>query len=428
MNYEECLEYISTAYKFNKKAGTERIAILLEHMGNPHKKLKFVHVAGTNGKGSTTSFISNILMDANYKVGIYTSPFITSFTERIRINNKDIEKEAVASIISNIKDIVDDFHLKGIITPTEFDIVTATAFQYYADNNCDIVVLETGLGGKHDSTNVIETNEASIITTIGLDHMDILGTDICDIAWHKAGIIKEGSDVIVYPQEDKIVDIFETVSQEKKCKFHRVLLSDIEARYGSIEENKVVNSKFDYNKMKDLEITLLGKHQIINAAVAVETVSVLSCKGYEITEKNIRDGLLKTTWVGRLEILKRSPIFIVDGAHNTQGVDVLLDNIELYFENKSIIFIVGILSDKDYKAMLQSVAPFAKQFITVTPNNKRAVDGEQLAAYLSCYHEDVVCAETIEKAIELSMQQKCDVICAFGSLYLISEIRNHIRH
>lgn len=423
MNYKEALEYIEQIPSFRKKPSLKAIDELLGYLNNPHKNLKFVHVAGTNGKGSTTAFISTILMEANYKVGIYTSPYITDFTERIKVNSHEIEKNIFAKLITELEGKISLMHKETKeIAPTYFDIITAVAFKYFSDLKCDIVVLETGLGGRFDSTNIIENNELAVITAIGLDHMSILGNTIAEISKEKAGIIKENSHVVVYPQSREILNVFKEVSEEQNCKFHIIDLTNVTV----IKNVKPLeNSRFNYKHLKNLEISLLGKHQILNSVVAIEAIEILNNNKYSISEKNIKDGLLKTYCKGRFEILKTSPFFVIDGAHNIQGVKALVDNIKYYFPRKKITFIVGILKDKDYKDMLQIVVPIAYKFITVTPHNHRALKGEYLASYLKEYHKNVEYMKDT-KAITSIKQNDDEVICAFGSLYLISEIRGYI--
>lgn len=420
MNYIDAINYIMMSRTFSKKAGLHRIKELLSYMGNPHKDLKFIHIAGTNGKGSTTSFISNILIEAGYKVGTYTSPHIMKFTERIKVNNNEIPEEYIAEITSQIKLKIDELDEGNNNIPTVFDIITAIAFKYFFDMKCEIVVLETGLGGTYDSTNIIKSNEASVITAIGHEHTDILGKDINSIALHKAGIIKENSDVIVYPQEKYIMDIFEKVSYEKKSRFNPVLQENIIKK----DNNKnLTSTEFSYKNLNNLSISLLGSHQIVNASVSIETIFALKQKGYRITDDNIKCGLSKTRWPARFELLCTSPTFIIDGAHNPQSALTLVESIKEYFVDKKITFITGVLSDKDYKATLQPVIHMANKFITLTPNSSRALSGKCLADYLAKYHNNVTYAKDISTALQHCLEEKDEIICAFGSLYLVSEIR-----
>ncbi|MBW8381804.1 MAG: bifunctional folylpolyglutamate synthase/dihydrofolate synthase, partial [Youngiibacter sp.] len=367
MDNIEALQYIKDSLKFGSILGLDRIERLLERMDNPHRKLKYVHVAGTNGKGSTVAFISSILMAAGYRVGTYTSPSIERFNERIRVNGEDIENEALASIITDIKGHIDDMVSKGEENPTEFEITTALAFQYFLDKECDIVVLEVGLGGRLDSTNVIESPEVCVITTIDFDHMEILGNTLPLIASEKAGIIKAGSDVILYPQSEEAEDV---ILSKADSLVARVRKADFDSIH--ILSSDVFSQTFNYKGMQALTIRLAGLHQTRNATVAIEAALLLSEKGWAIDEYAIRRGLDSARWPGRFELLCEEPIFIADGAHNSQGVAMLRKNLEQLFPDRKITFIMGVLADKDYAEMVSEIAPIAQRFITVDVDNKRA--------------------------------------------------------
>lgn len=421
MNYDQAIEYIHGTSKFGVKLGLENVKTLLDLMGNPHKKLRYVHVAGTNGKGSTVAFIGSILVESGYRVGIYTSPFIQRFTERIRINNDEISKEDLARIASFVREKVEIMVSKGFNHPTEFEIVTAIAFQYFFEQDCDIVVLEVGLGGRFDSTNVIDDPLVSVITTISYDHMDILGDTLSKIAFEKAGIIKDGTNVVLYPQADEAERVFEEVCKEKKAKLNKISFDVAKILGFSID-----GQEFNYKEMKSLRISLLGKHQIKNAVTAIEAVSVLREKGYNITEDSIRKGLLKAKWPGRLEVLCRKPVFIIDGAHNLEGARALTGFLKEYFPQNKIVFIMGILKDKEYLSIIEEVVPYAKYIITVTPQNKRALPAKELSEIIKRYCNNIVTSDTIEGAVKKSLELTPEdgLICAFGSLYYIGEVRS----
>lgn len=424
MNYNEALEYIHGTKKFGWKLGLHNIGVLLELMGNPHKKLKYVHVAGTNGKGSTVTFISDILIAAGYKVGTYTSPYLERFTERMRINNEDIPEETLARITGFVKGKIALMLEKGENHPTEFEVVTAIAFQYYYESNCDVVVLEVGLGGRFDSTNIIDVPLAAVITTISFDHMEYLGNTLGEIAFEKAGIIKEGCDVVLYPQEPEAEKVFEAACKERKCKLQRVDFTQLNPGDFGVD-----GQEFDFGLYKGLKISLLGRHQLKNAAVALTAIKILRSKGYEISEEALRKGLLSAKWPGRLEVLSTKPVFLVDGAHNIEGVRNLAENLKLYFPDKKATFIFGVLKDKDYMSMIEAIAPLAKGFITITPENERAMSAKDLAIVLQPYCKNVAASDTIEIAIEKSMSSATseDIICAFGSLYYIGDVRKYFK-
>jgi len=425
MNYTEALEYIHGTRKFGCKLGLENIKTLLGMLENPHEKLRYVHVAGTNGKGSTVAFISSILIESGYKTGIFISPYIERFTERIRVNSEEIPQEDLARITGVVKEKVDEMLNKGLPHPTEFEIVTAIAFQYYYEMKCDVVVLEVGLGGRFDSTNVIGAPLASVITSISYDHMDILGNTLSQIAFEKAGIIKNNSDVVLYPQEKEVEKVIENACYERNSNLHKARFEDIRVIDYNIE-----GQMFNFGLYENLKIRLLGDHQLKNAAVALETCKILAYKGYRITEKTIRKGLEETSWPGRMEVVCKNPLVLIDGAHNIDGVRVLAKNLDKYFSNKKKIFIMGVLKDKEYKAMIEVIAPIADRIITVTPLSERALSAVELAEIIKPYCKNVSISGTIESGIITAVQiyTNYDIICAFGSLHYIGEVRRYFEN
>lgn len=424
MNYEEAMEYIHGTLKFGSKLGLESISKLMDLMGNPQKKLKFVHIAGTNGKGSTTAFISNILMDSGYRTGIFTSPYIQRFTERIKVDNEEIDTVDLAEIITFVKSKIDIMLEMGFSHPTEFEIITAAAFEYYYREKCDIVVLEVGLGGRFDSTNVIESPEVSVITTISLDHTDRLGGTLAEIAYQKAGIIKKNCPTVVYPQVPEAGQVFEDVCRDLKSGIHIVKLDSLSLKKFGLE-----GQTFDYKDYTSLNIKLLGDHQLRNAAVAIDVCEVLINKGYKIANTNIRNGIANTTWPGRLEIINTNPVVLIDGAHNPEGGNALNAALERYFNQKEKVFIVGFLGDKDYDQIMDMLADKAKLVITVTPDNPRAIPSGELAAKLAKYSNCVMDGITLDNGLRLALENvgPNGVICAFGSLYMIGRIRDFFR-
>lgn len=420
MNYEEAMQYIHGTLKFGSKLGLERITGLTELLGNPQKKLKFVHITGTNGKGSTTALISNILIDSGYKTGIFTSPYIQRFTERIKVDNNEIEPDELADIIGLIKSKIDTMIKMGLEHPTEFEIITAAAFEYFHRKRCDIVVLEVGLGGRYDSTNIIDSPEVSAITTISLDHTDKLGGTLEEIAYIKAGIIKQDSDAVVYPQPDKIMKIFKDECRLKNSVFHDVSFEDLK-----LKEFCQDGQLFDYKEYQNLRIRLLGDHQLCNAAVAIDTCEVLINKGYKIANTNIRNGIATTTWPGRLEIINTDPLILIDGAHNLEGGQSLNAALDRYFSEKEKVFIVGFLWDKDYDHIMELLAGKARLIVAVTPDNPRAVPSGELAEKLYKYSSNVRDGITLENGLKLALENvgPNSMVCAFGSLYMIGRIR-----
>lgn len=426
MEYQEALDYIHGTLKFGSKLGLHNIACLLKLMGEPHKKLKYVHVAGTNGKGSTVAFISSILAESGYKTGIFTSPYLERFTERIKINDTEISESDLARITGFVKSKVEAMVAEGENHPTEFEIVTAIAFQYYYEKECDIVVLEVGLGGRLDSTNVIDSPLVSVITTISYDHMGILGNSISQIAAEKAGIIKYCSDVVIYPQLAEAEAVIMKKAQEMNADIKIADFSSINIKEYSAD-GQVFNYKFeDGEVLNSLKISLLGDHQVKNAVLAINAVRVLKDKGIKITEASIRSGLEKARWSGRLEVLSKKPIIIIDGAHNAEGAQSLSDSLRKYFPKMDKIFIFGVLGDKEYDKIIKAVIPTAKAVITVSPKSDRALKAGELANLVKGYCNNVFISDTIEDAVRTSLQivSDSDLICCFGSLYYIGEIRS----
>ncbi|MFA5522904.1 MAG: folylpolyglutamate synthase/dihydrofolate synthase family protein [Tissierellales bacterium] len=425
MNYREALDYIHGTKKFGSKLGLHNISELLRLLGNPQNGLSFIHVAGTNGKGSASSFIANTLIEGGYKVGLFTSPYLEVFNERMRINNQDISDDSLAKITFSVKKKVEEMLNKGMTHPTEFEIVTAIAMQYYKEEKVDFVVLEVGLGGRYDSTNVIENSIASVITTISMDHLDILGDTLGKIAYEKAGIIKDNGFVISYPQDKEAEEVIVEVAKDKNARLSFVPTENLD-----IIETTESGSKFNFEykniKMSDLEIGLIGKHQIQNAATALTTILALREEGYlSVSDETIRRGLKGTKWSGRLEVLRRKPTFLVDGAHNIQGIQALKKTISSIFKYDKLILGVAILSDKDVDHMVEELVPIADKIVVTEANIFRAMKAEELAAKIEKYNNNIVIESNIEKAVQktLEIANENDLIVFSGSLYLIGDVR-----
>ena len=420
MNYNEALNFISESHKFGMRLGLDNMKRLLELLGNPQEKLNIIHVAGTNGKGSTCSFISTILVECGYKVGLYTSPYLETFTERIRINNENIPEEKVANIISLIKEKIDIMIKEGYEYPTEFEIVTAMAFYYYFIENTDYVVLEVGLGGRYDATNVIDKSLVSVITSISLDHTGILGDTLEKIAYEKAGIIKENGTVFVYNQTDIVKNVIKEVCNKKNAKYIEVDFDDV-----IIKKSDINYQSFDYKKYKDIKINLIGEHQIKNSILALNVVEFISDN---VNLDIIKKGIDKTKWAGRIEKLSKSPLFIIDGAHNEDGAKSLQKVLDKNLKDKNMTLIIGMLEDKDIDTVLEILIPYFNKVITTTPNNTRAISCDKLKDRVYKYNKNVTSMQQIEKAVEyvLENSKKDDVIICAGSLYMIGEVRKEV--
>lgn len=428
MNYNEALQFIHESHKFGMRLGLDNIKKLLELLGDPQNNLKIIHVAGTNGKGSTCSFISSILKESGYKVGLYTSPFLETFTERIRVNGENIREEEVGKIVSLIKEKIEIMVSEGYSYPTEFEIVTAMAFYYYNQEKVDFVALEVGLGGRYDATNVIDKPVVSAITSISLDHTGILGDTLAKIAFEKGGIIKEDCPTIVYPQQEEASEVIKNICAEKKSKYIECDFKNIEIKSSNIN-SQIYNCNINGKELRDVEIKLIGDHQIKNSIVALNVIEYLNdIKITNISEENIRKGLLETKWPGRIEKISENPMFIIDGAHNEEGAKSLANSIDKYFENKNKILVIGMLEDKDIESVLDLLIPKFNKVITTTPDNPRAIDANKLKEKIERYNIEVTCKPNIKEAVDyaLEISNKDDVIISAGSLYMIGNVRTII--
>lgn len=425
MNYEGSLKYIEETHKFGVRLGLDNIGKLLDLLGNPQENLNIIHVAGTNGKGSTCSFISSILKEAGYKVGLYTSPFLETFTERIRVNGENIPEESVARIVTIMKEKIEQMVSEGYSYPTEFEIVTAMAFYYYNEQKVDYVALEVGMGGRYDATNIINQSEVSVITSISLDHIGILGDTVEKIAYEKGGIIKENGTVIIYDQSEEVKNVIKDICKDKNAKYIEVKFDNIK-----INQSDIYSQNYDCNVMdkgyKNLEIKLIGDHQINNSMLALSVMEHLKeAKNLTISEEDIRKGLINTRWPGRIEKIKENPIFIIDGAHNEDGAKSLAKAIEKNFKGKNLTLLIGMLEDKDIEGVLEILMPNFNKVITTTPDNPRAISCEVLKEKILKYVDNVVAKPQIEEAVKYTLENACeeDIIISAGSLYMIGTVR-----
>lgn len=429
MDYNEALKYIHESHKFGIRLGLDNIKKLLELLDNPQDKLKIIHVAGTNGKGSTCSFISTILKESGYKVGLYTSPFLETFTERIRVNGENIPKDEVGNIVSLIKEKIEIMVNEGYSCPTEFEIVTAMAFYYFNNENVDFVALEVGLGGRYDATNVIEKPIVSVITSISLDHIGVLGDTLSKIAFEKGGIIKENCSTIVYPQKEEAGQVIKNICKENKSKYIECNFNDINIKESNINLQRydcIINKK----EYEDLEIRLIGEHQVNNSVLALNVIDYINDNlDLNISQESMRKGLIETEWPGRIEKIKENPMFIIDGAHNEEGAESLAKSIDRYFEDKNKVLIIGMLEDKDITSVLDILIPRFNKVITTTPDNPRAIEANKLKEKINKYNIEVICKPQIKDAVDYVFQttKKDDVIISAGSLYMIGNVRTIIK-
>lgn len=422
MNYNEALDFIHGALKLGSKLGLSNIRELLRRLGSPDKKLKFIHVAGTNGKGTVTNVIARILIEQGYRVGIYTSPFVHYFNERIAINGKLIENEDIAFFTSLVKKACDDMVNDGLSHPTEFELVTALGLLYFAHKSCDFVVLEVGLGGRLDATNVIDKPLCAVITSISFDHMEYLGDTISKIATEKCGIIKDGSYVSVYPeQDDEAMSIIEKTCKDKNA---NLVVADMP----NILESDLSGSVFDYKDYKKLRLNLIGEHMVKNAVTAIEAIEILRKQGIEVCDESIRKGVEAVKWKGRFEVISKEPLIILDGAHNISGIEAFKKTVEQNLEGKKLVFIMGMLSDKEYDESVKRIAPLAEFFITVDVPSPRTLPAKDLAQVVLKYNDNVYAAKDVKDAVSKAYAYKANAILTFGSLYLLGDIKREFEN
>ena len=417
MNIDETLSYIHAVCWRSSIPGLERIRALLALMGDPQKDMKFIHVTGTNGKGSTCAIMASILRAAGYRTGLYTSPFLIRFNERMQVDGRQITDDELCEITAQVRPLADSLDPH----PTEFEMVTAIAFAYFARHNCDIVVCEVGMGGEFDATNVIPAPEAAVFCNIGLDHTQYLGDTIEKIAATKAGIIKPGCDAVLYRQTASAEEIIRQRCERLGVPLHLADFDGIRLESAGLE-----GQVFDWEELTGLRLPLLGRHQLCNAAVALTAIRVLQARGWAITDSHIRRGLASTDWPGRFQIIGRDPLFIIDGGHNPQCMGAIRQALEELYPGKKIYFLVGVLEDKDYHSMVGQLLPLAKAFITITPDSQRALQAQALADYLRGEGAEAHSCETVQQGMEkaLSMAGPEDVVCVCGSLYMIGEARH----
>lgn len=440
MTYTQAVTYIKESHDQVIRLGLERMDALLERLGDPQKHLRFIHVAGTNGKGSVCAVTAQILQCAGYRTGLFTSPVISDYREQFQVDGEMIPQETFARLADTVKQACD--HMDD--PPSEFEKAVALAFLYFVETNCDLVVLEVGLGGADDATNVIDTPEVAAIVTIDYDHMGFLGNTLEQIAQKKSGIIKEGAVVVTADQQDVVMDVL-----ERRCRKMHATLIRTSAKNVHIIEKTLDGQRFIYDDGMDsgghidhidpdegdsgrlpsgITLSLLGDHQCANAAVVLEIIRCLQMKGWHISDRAVRKGMKTVRWPGRFEVLSKDPLIIVDGAHNPDGIRALSHNLGEYCAGETFIFITGILKDKDYHEMLMQMLPFAHSFLTVAPDNPRAMSADACAKEIrmcgfggeieAFTDKQQAAAHAVNAAIQTGHP-----ICAFGSLYSVGALK-----
>ena len=415
MNYTEALEYIHSVCWMGSRPGLERISELCALLGDPQKGLKFVHVAGTNGKGSFCSMTASILREAGYRTGLYTSPYVRRFNERMSIDGADISDDELAEITAYVKPFAEGMQSK----PTEFELITAIAFEYFKRHNCDVVVLETGMGGRLDATNIIEQPLISVITGIALDHVAFLGDTVEKIAAEKAGIIKQGAPVHWGGKDENAARVIAERAAELGVEFHS-------ADYSKLKNVKptVEGTIFDYDGYSELKIQLLGLYQPENAASVVSSIPLLRAQGLEISDQAVRRGLEKTRWAARFERMASDPTVIYDGSHNPQGIEAAVRSIRGIFGDSRINVLTGVLRDKDYRYIAETLSGVADKVWCVTPDNDRALTASEYAALFREFGREAVACETLAEGVSAAYadsKERGVAMIALGSLYMYCE-------
>ena len=419
MNYKEARVYLDEVSKYGSVLGLESMRELLHRLGDPQNELKFIHISGTNGKGSVLAYLSTILSGAGYRTGRYISPTLFSYRERIQVDGEYIEKESLACHVTAIAAAAEDMQKAGLPSPTVFEIETALAFLYFKEKRCDIVTLEVGCGGLLDATNVITTTLMEVIASISMDHTDLLGDTLAKIAAQKAGIIKPDTMVVSAQQKSEAAQVIEDTCKEQHCTLQMVDESKISnVHYGAEGQT------FSYKTWENVAISLAGSYQIKNAALALEGVEALRKLGYALSDQQVREGLLHTAWRGRFTTLRRDPTVIIDGAHNPAAALELKESLERYFPGKTLYFVMGMFKDKDYAQVIDLTAPLARHIITVeTPGNPRAMPARELAEAVGKVNPSVEWADSVAHGVEkaLAIAGKEDAVIVFGSLSFLGE-------
>lgn len=399
--------------------GLSSITALMEQLHNPQDKLKIIHVAGTNGKGSVCAFLQQILIEAGYRIGLYTSPAVFEYRERFLVQKKQITDEIFYECVDKVKKACEKIVAEEQPHPTLFEIETAVAFLFFLREKCDVVIVEVGMGGATDATNVISKSLCSVFASIGKDHTQFLGDTLKEIAEVKAGIIKEKGAVVSIWQEKEVLDVLQNTALEKQASF---LLAEKKKRM--LEKGNTFC--FSYKDYKKIELSMAGTFQLDNCVLALEVISFLKTKGFDISDEAVKTGVKKTNWHGRMEKICNAPRFYIDGAHNVPAVKRLAETLEKDFTNQTRTFIIGVLADKEHGKMLQEILPYAKDVITVTPQNERALPAHDLLEEIRSLGYKAEESRTMEEAVAMAGQKGNDMILAFGSLSYLAELKKNV--
>lgn len=418
--------YFGGLQKLGVVLGLERMRSLMGELGNVQDRLPAIHVAGTNGKGSVCAMLSSILCEAGYRVGMYTSPAVFGRREQYQVDREAISQENMEEILAEVKRACERLMARGEAQPTAFEAETAAAFLYFYRRGCQVVLVEAGMGGEGDATNIIRKPLASILTSVSMDHMKFLGNSLGEIARAKAGIIKEGGIAIVAePAQEEVRQAVERACREKHADL--VYAKEGEAKDVALKEGKLC---FSYGALGEISLSMTGFCQIQNSICAIKAAEALQDMGWGIPADAVKRGLEKSRWEGRFSVLCQEPLFIIDGAHNPGATEKLQETLKMGFTNRKIIYIIGVLADKEHEKMLEKMLPLAWKVFTITPGNPRALDGRELAKEAKKYHRDITffpeIPEAVRQSLEIAAKEQA-VILAFGSLSYLGEIKKALK-
>ncbi len=420
MLYEEARVYLEHVSKYGSVLGLESIRHLMEELGNPQNELQVIHIAGTNGKGSILAYVSTVLQCAGWKVGRYISPTVMEYLERFQIDGEYMPKEVLLPIVEEVKWAAEQMQMKGMPYPTVFEIETAIAFVYFARENCDYVVLETGLGGRLDATNIVKNTKVCVFASISMDHMAVLGNTLAEIAEEKAGILKTESVAVSYPQTEEVRKILQQKADEKN-----IPLWFADKEQVVVQKEELGSQIFSYKEFRDVEIQLTGRNQIENAITALEVIRALRNQNVSIPDEAIYQGMRRTVWPGRFQVLEASPLVIVDGAHNEDATRRLAENIQTYLQGRPIIGVMGVFKDKAYKTIIEIMQPYLEYVYTIDlPNKDRTLDRRELVRVLKAQGISAEDCESVEKALRKAKKSAKDgqAVLVFGSLSYLGEV------
>ncbi len=420
MLYEEARVYLEHVSKYGSVLGLESIRHLMEELGNPQNELQVIHIAGTNGKGSILAYVSTVLQCAGWKVGRYISPTVMEYLERFQIDGEYMPKEVLLPIVEEVKWAAEQMQMKGMPYPTVFEIETAIAFVYFARENCDYVVLETGLGGRLDATNIVKNTKVCVFASISMDHMAVLGNTLAEITEEKAGILKTESVAVSYPQTEEVRKILQQKADEKN-----IPLWFADKEQVVVQKEELGSQNFSYKEFQDVEIQLTGRNQIENAITALEVIRALRNQNMSIPDEAIYQGMRRTVWPGRFQVLEASPLVIVDGAHNEDATRRLAENIQTYLQGRPIIGVMGVFKDKAYKTIIEIMQPYLEYVYTIDlPNKDRTLDRRELVRVLKAQGISAEDCESVEKALRKAKKSAKDgqAVLVFGSLSYLGEV------